>query len=341
MLPELLKEQAGMIDSKLEAFLPRRIDDAWILKNIGPCEWHPDVVQSFIDPIWEFLDRGGKRWRPILMLLCAEAVGDNQNAEVLIPVVELIHNGTLMVDDIEDDSDVRRGAPAIHRQYGEDVAINTGNLMYYLPYLALKHADLSDGMRLQLHEIISDEMIKIHFGQGMDIYWHNGGKPITEALYLQMCAFKTGTLARMSAKLGVVAAGGTEQQMHALGRFAESLGIAFQIQDDILNITNQEWGKELGDDITEGKRTLLVIRALEESGKADRLRDILAMKTKEKAAIEEAIQIIQSTDAIGYAKSKANSIVKEAWERIEDVLDDSTAKRKLRMFADFVVERDL
>jgi len=343
MLDEYLKSKAEFVNTKLESFLPKEIDADWMKDNFPYYSGDPGMINELMKPVWDLLDRGGKRWRPVLMMLCCDVVGGGSKIEELIPVVEIIHNGTLMVDDVEDGSDIRRGKPCIHKIFGEDVAINTGNMMYYLPYLIIKKIDLDKKTKLAIYDLINEEMLKLSIGQGMDIYWHSGGENISEQLYLQMCAFKTGTLARMSAKLGALLGNANKKQVKSLGKFAETIGIAFQIQDDILNITNKEWGKEFGEDITEGKRSLMVIRVLEKGSKEDkkRLLEVLSMKTKDEKLINEAIKLVEKYDAINYAKKKAEKLVEDAWEKLDFCIASSDSKIKLKMFADFLVNREI
>ena len=124
-----------------------------------------------------------------------------------------------------------------------------------------------DTVLLRCHELVDEELLALHFGQGMDIFWHSGQQkadPNVEE-YLQMCAYKTGTLARLSAKLSALVSGATEEQVHSIGKFAETIGVAFQIQDDILNLVGEKFGdlKGVGEDIHEGKRTLMVLHSFE------------------------------------------------------------------------------
>jgi geranylgeranyl diphosphate synthase, type I len=342
MLEEYLKSKSEFINKKLENFLPKKIDDKWLNLNM-PDYKSVNLINEISKPVWDLLGRGGKRWRPILMMLCCDVVGGGSKIEDLIPVVEIIHNGTLMIDDVEDDSDLRRGKPCIHKNFGVDVAINTGNFMYYLPYLIVKKIDLDKKTKLAIYELINEEMLNLHIGQGMDIYWHNGGKEINEELYLKMCAYKTGTLARMSAKLGALLGNASKKQLRALGKFAESIGVAFQIQDDILNITNKEWGKELGDDIHEGKRTLMIIRTLEIGKEVDkkRLLEILNLKTKNKEIIDEAICILKKYKTINYAKNKARDLVEDAWKKLDSCIQESESKEKLQLFAKYLIDRKI
>jgi geranylgeranyl pyrophosphate synthase len=147
----------------------------------------------------------------------------------------------------------------------------------------------------------------------------------------------------MSAKLGAILGKANTKQTEALGKFAESIGIAFQIQDDILNITEKGWGKEFGEDITEGKKTLPVIKTLIKANKEEgnTLLTILNSKTKSKEKIEEAISIIEKHKAIDYSKKKAQKLVKEAWENLNPLIDDSKSKRTLKQLADFLINRQI
>ena len=166
----------------------------------------------------------------------------------------------------------------------------------------------------------------------------------TEQQYLQMCAFKTGVLARMSAKMGAIAGGGNNRQAEALGTFAESIGVAFQIKDDILNIQpGVGWGKDTGDDITEGKITLLVLRALQQAPPKERkeLLSILKKHTRDRTEIEKAIAIITSHDSVAYAKGIAERIVTDAWMQLDWLLEDCDAKEKLRLFAPYLIDREV
>ncbi|MCK4997701.1 polyprenyl synthetase family protein [Candidatus Pacearchaeota archaeon] len=346
-IKEILKQEVLEIDKLIEKSIPRNCK-GWINKTLGNSKWEYDEKacnESITNPIWNLLDRGGKRWRPFLMKFSYFATGGKENINEFLSIPEIIHNGTLMIDDIEDSSDIRRGKECIHKIYGNDIAINAGNMMYYLPTLVLtKNNSLDLETKVKIYELINEEMVKLHFGQGMDIFWHKGNKIPNEKQYLQMCAFKTGTLSRMSAKLGAILAGATDSQIDALGNFAESIGIAFQIQDDILNITpSKNWGKDFGDDINEGKRTLLIIKALEKNSENDKddLIGILNMQTKNKVLISEAIKIIKKSNAIEYSFNLAKKIVNDAWEKLESTLEESTAKNKLKLLSDFVINRDI
>ncbi|MCX6767294.1 MAG: polyprenyl synthetase family protein [Candidatus Micrarchaeota archaeon] len=346
-----LKETKPVIDKAIEKYVPRRHDAKSLEFILGRPKYAYDAesaTKAVSEPIWDLLDRGGKRWRPALLLLACEALGGKPEDCVDFAVIpEVVHNGTLMVDDIEDDSALRRGRPCTHKVFGVDVAINAGNAMYYLPLLALmkNRRKLGAEKTADAYEIYVQEMINVSYGQAFDIWWHKGKKEPSEAEYLQMCAYKTGCLARMAAKLGALLAGGSEKQIEAFGSFAEAIGVAFQIQDDILNLVGEEFakGKGVGEDIHEGKMTLLVIHALKNADKkgAARLREILGMHTGDEKLIGEAIAVIKGAGSAEYAKKTASGMVSEAWEKLAPMLPESAAKQKLKAFAAYLIERGI
>lgn len=220
--------------------------------------------------------------------------------------------------------------------------------MYFFPlviFRELKEKGYDPAVIVKAYELYSEEMIKLHFGQGFDIWWHTGkGNPTVDE-YLQMCAYKTGTLARLSAKLSALISGGNDAQAEAIGKFAETIGVAFQIQDDLLNIAGDKFAEKIsvkGEDICEGKRTLMVIHAMKHASaeKSARLNEILLMHTRDQTLINEAIQIMVDTGSLDYARQVAKDIVNKAWADVEAVLPESEAKTKLKVFADYLVNRD-
>jgi geranylgeranyl diphosphate synthase type I len=196
----------------------------------------------------------------------------------------------------------------------------------------------------KLYDTFIDEMTKISLGQATDIAWHKGMDDVNEEKYLQMCAFKTGTLARMAAKFSAVVVGLGDDEIEKVGACAESIGVAFQIQDDILNITgSKDWGKEYADDITEGKRSMMVVRTLDIANKKDkkRLVEILGKHTRNKKLLDEAIEILKKYDSINYSKEFARKLVSDAWKGVRDVIPENAAKNKIEDFVKFMVEREV
>lgn len=262
---------------------------------------------------------------------------------------EMVHNGSLVVDDIEDDSKLRRGKPCLHLIYNVDVAVNAGNAMYFMPLNIIKSfgaLGFSSETIIRAYELYSEELINLHVGQGLDIWWHSGKKQPSVDEYLQMCAYKTGTLARLSAKLSALVSGADHKQIEAFGRFAEAIGVAFQIQDDLLNIAGEKFSEKIsvkGEDIHEGKRTLMVIHSSKHASqeKVNRLEEILLSHTNDQNIINEAIQIMVETNSLDYARDIAKEIVTQAWKEVESILPhESQAKNRLRIFADYLIQRD-
>jgi len=351
-IKEFLKSKIGEIEKEIENFIPRKPTKKWIETALGKTVFELDLnayEKGVNEPIWEMLDRGGKRFRPIMTCIVAEAVGgEYKDALKLAPMVELIHTGTLVQDDLEDDSQARRGKPCTHKVYGVDTAVNTGTIMYFWPMVKILTDEykLGDKKRLQIYDIFLRELLRVCSGQAWDIAWHHGGFTPNEAEYLNMCLSKTGVLTRFACQLGAISGGATKEQFSALGDFGQIVGVGFQIQDDILELTEDKFkeGKgSIGGDIHEGKRTLIVIRTLEKANQKDRTRliEILDSHTLDAKVIQEALDIINKYDGIEYAKKKAEELVLDAWNKADKVLKESNAKTLLKKFAEFLVDRKI
>ncbi|MDR0372854.1 MAG: polyprenyl synthetase family protein [Nitrososphaerota archaeon] len=350
---KFLEQTAPQIDKAIEKYIPRKFSkDAALFKVVPPLYSYnlEPLNKAIADPIWDILDRGGKRWRPALFLLICEAVGNKTDYLEFAIIPEVIHNGTLIIDDIEDSSEIRRGKPCLHKNFGVDIAINAGNAMYYLPLLPLmmNREALSAEVQRDVYEVYVQEMINLSMGQAMDIAWHRGmanADTLSEEDYLQMCAYKTGTLARMAAKIAAVLSGADENLVEKLGQLAECIGVAFQMQDDILDLTGEEFAKSkgcVGGDISEGKRSLLVIYTLQNANTVDkkRLLEILSMHTNDQNLRNEAIAIIKKYGAFEHVKTLAERMVVNSWSEVDKLLPTPQAKEKLKAFAEFLIKRN-
>lgn len=351
---ETLAEWRPAIDEAIAEIVPREIDAAYLESFFGEptYEYDPEGIQrALADPLWELLDRGGKRWRAVLFLVFVEGFGEDP-AEYLpyACIPEILHNGTIIVDDVEDEAAKRRGEPALHHIYGQDVALNAGNAMYFLPLKILTEdpGDVPAEQRLAAYEMLLYELNRTHLGQGMDIRWHNEGDVrVTPGQYLEMCACKTGCLARIVARLAAIITGQPAEVEEAVATYAELTAVAFQIGDDILDVENSlgragEFGKEFGNDVREGKQTLLVIHALAESGPetAARLSALLEADDNTDEEVLEALSIIEDAGSIEYARERALTLAAQARDELETVGFDEETDRKLREFTEFVIERD-
>ncbi len=349
---DYLRERGGYVDELLRRYLVTRASDDFLARLLGKPSYKYDteaITKTIFEPTWYLLGSGGKRWRPVLMLLVMEALGKNPNdfAEFAI-IPELVHNATLIHDDIEDGSPKRRGIDAVHVKYGEDVAINVGDYLYFFPILALLDSGkLTTRTKNAVLSIYLREMVRVCTGQSIDIAWHRSlidPLSITEDNYMQMVYDKSGVLPRMACSLAAALCGANKRAVSAMGHFGATIGVAFQIQDDVLNIYESDLSKNkgmVGDDITEGKITLLVIHAMQKSGESDRKRllEILGSHTRDPAVIRDAIDIIDRSGAKEFAAKTENKIVTDAWARVDRLLQESPAKDRLKQLTQFLINR--
>ena len=351
-IKEFLVKHKPEVETEIEKFIPREATKEWIESALGETMFELDLkayTAGANAPIWDLLDRGGKRFRPILTAICSEAVGGKwEDGMKVAPIVELIHNGTLMQDDVEDDSAARRGQPCTHHKFGVDTAVNTGTIMYYWPMVRIMNDEFSLGAekKMKVYDLYIKELLRVCSGQVWDIAWHHGGFTPNEAQYLNMCLSKTGVLTKFACQLGAIMGNATEKQYNSLGKFGQIIGVGFQIQDDILELTEADFkeGKgSIGGDIHEGKRTLIVIRTLEVAEEADkkRLTEILDSHTDKEEEIQEALDTINKYDGISYAKKKAEELVEQAWKEVDSVLEENNAKKVLKKFAEYLVDRKI
>ncbi|MEM7817415.1 MAG: polyprenyl synthetase family protein, partial [Candidatus Aenigmatarchaeota archaeon] len=164
-IEKLLAQKSELIDKAIEKWLPRRYDAMALERTFGKPRFKYNIEaanRAIAEPVWDLLDRGGKRWRPALLLLVCEALGGDAEAALdwaIIP--ELVHNGTLMVDDVEDSSELRRGKPCTYKIFGTDIAVNAGNALYYMPLQVLLKSKLADERLKRAYEIYAQEMVNI------------------------------------------------------------------------------------------------------------------------------------------------------------------------------------
>lgn len=274
----------------------------------------------------DLLALGGKRWRPLLLALTCKMCGGREDPAIaLAPVVELAHNGSLIIDDIEDGADLRRGAPAAHLRHGLDLAINAGNLLYFLPAGHLEAAGLDSEVELRVHRLYGAAMLRLHYGQGLDILWHREPDRIPSlSEYFAMCRAKSGSLAGLAAALGATAAHALAPVAALLGEAGEEFGVCFQIIDDVRNLTTGNPGKRRGDDLVEGKKSLPVILYCNRDDASRRrmvalLAACSAADSVESAgaAVEEAISLMTESGVIAAARTMARRRYRAVMGRLE------------------------
>ena len=299
-------------------------------------------------PSSDFLNMPGKSLRPILGHLMIKAYGVNPSKfKSFLILPELLHNSSLIVDDIEDNAYFRRNKPALHIKYGVDIAINTACALYYFPFHITKKSSLSREEKEKTYEILIESMNRIHIGQGLDILWHkNPSLLVTPGQYIQMVKLKTSSFFRAEAQLATLFSKAKPNIEKRGIIFAENLGVAFQIMDDILDLTLRrkevkKFGKTFAQDITEGKKTLIVIYALEKANSENRKRlmQILSLHTSKKRILKEAIGILEKYKAIRKAREFVCTLVEKAWDDFSKLVKASWAKDYLRSYCEFIIER--
>ena len=340
---------------EIEKTIQKYFSEKWSEKDITFWVGNPrfkidtDAINKNLTiPIRDFILRGGKRWRPVLFLTTLTLFGLDWKKHLDIAfALELAHNATLIIDDIEDGAELRRGKPTCHRVFGIDTAINAGATAHFLPLRILElKKGLSKNKRERIIRIYNEEIINVYFGQTIDIYWHKNLKKISKEKYLEMCRLKTGGLVRMAVRMACALAEKDRKTENEFKNFAELVGIAFQIKDDLLEFTADEkiFGKSFGNDITEGKMSLPAVLALKKADKRDgaRLLNILSMHTRNKKIIKEAFAIIKNSGVLDDAANYANTLIDGAWHNIEKKLMKKRGK-EVENFKDltyFLVKRN-
>ena len=354
-MDDVLEAWRPVVDEALADVLPRTVDDEFLEAFFGAPTYAYDaaaIQAGLADPVWELLDRGGKRWRAILFLLLVEAFGAAPRDHLSYATIpEILHTGTIIVDDVEDGAELRRGAPALHHRYGQDVALNAGNALYFIPLklLARNEAGLDADRQLAAYEMLTYELNRTHLGQGMDIDWHNRRDVgVTEAEYLEMCACKTGCLARIVGRLAAIVTGRSAAEERAVAAYAESLSIGFQIIDDVLDVEHSlgragDFGKAYGNDVREGKTTLLVIHAMAHADDADAraLASTLADPDPDDEAVTAVLELFDELGSLAYARSTAESLAAEATGALEGLDLEGEAGEAVRAFPRRMIEREV
>lgn len=343
----------------IDALLPDPLTHDQALRLIGGDKRHfldgVDIEQysrTVIRPIREIILRGGKAWRSYGLLACIDLVGgDSQRFAHWLALPELLHVGSLIIDDVQDDSDVRRGGPAAHKIHGDALAINAGCASYFLAQLPATSSNLSSDLLVTIYEAYFEAIRAAHAGQALDIdglarllpsVVESGDGAQLERRVIGTHRLKSaapaGALARMAALIG----GGTVEQADGAGALFEAFGVAFQIIDDVLNLRGFDNDrKNRGEDITAGKVTAPVAKAMGRLSRDDRWRlaTILASEPQDPAVIREAIALVDGCGALDDCERDARDMVETAWSRLDALVPDSQFKTRLRAFGWFVLDR--
>ncbi|RJS49060.1 MAG: serralysin [Methanobacterium sp.] len=286
---------------------------------------------------------GGKKIRPALAVLTCEVVGGKaEYALKTAAAIELIHTFSLIHDDIMDKDDMRRGKSSVHVIWGEPMAILAGDTLFSKAFETVIRTRIDESSYkrvIKALDTVVDSCIKICEGQACDMSFE-GKFEVSEAEYMNMIYKKTAALIAAATKGGAIIGGGNPEEVAALEEYGKLIGLAFQIQDDYLDVVSDEesLGKPVGSDIVEGKMTLMVVKALEKASPEDKEKLISILKENNPDGVGEAIAIFEKYGSLQYTHKVALDNVRKAKELL-DIFDDSEAKAALILLADYVLER--
>lgn len=285
---------------------------------------------------------GGKRLRPCIAMLSCEAVkGDIINVIPLSISIELIHNFTLVHDDIMDKSKLRRGKNTVHVKYGGPTAILAGDLLFTKAFESMHKIQDRIEIFKNVEYGLVDCVREICEGQQLDMEFEQRNN-VTEDQYIEMIRKKTGVLFQYSSEAGAILGQATKEQENALNQYGLSLGLGFQIWDDYLDISSNEnvLGKDIGNDIRNGKKTLIAVHSINSSSGEEKiqLENIFGNKKASDQDIQKIYKIFEKTGSIDYAKKTSLRYIDEAKKSIQG-LPDSEAKQILMNLADYAVKR--
>ncbi|HMU41663.1 MAG TPA: polyprenyl synthetase family protein [Ignavibacteriaceae bacterium] len=324
-------EKYFLIYEKQRKIIDQRLSTA--LKNRQPSELY--------EPASYILGSSGKRLRPLLVILSAKAVGGKPkqvyNAAV---AVEMLHNFTLVHDDIMDNADLRRGNLTLHKKYNLNTAILAGDSL-----LAVAYEFLLKDCRVNSREALSaftHGLVEVCEGQSLDTEFETR-KNVSLDEYIEMIRKKTAALAQMCCELGGYLVNGSKQDIKALSDYGKYLGIAFQIQDDLLDITADkvDFGKRIGGDLMEGKKTFLFIKAFEKAKGIEKedLRKIIVNKGIRSNQIEKYKRLYEKLGVIEDAKYAILTYTNKALNSLEN-LSNKNEVNIFHWLADSLIKRN-
>jgi geranylgeranyl diphosphate synthase type I len=286
---------------------------------------------------------GGKRLRPILAMISCEAVSGNiKNVIPLAIAIELTHNFTLVHDDIMDRSKLRRNIPSVHIKYGEPTAIIAGDLLFAKSFEAIHGIPGDITVFKNVEYGLINCVRKISEGQQLDMEFEKR-KNIAEYEYSDMILKKTAVLFMYAAEAGAILGGGTREQVNALNEYGKNLGLGFQIHDDYLDMSSNKktLGKDIGNDIRNGKKTLIAVHCLNNASGNDKklLEKIMGNLKATNEEIRQVYNLFKKIGSIEYTKKTAINYSEKA-KKVLEILPDTDAKKILFELAEYSIKRE-
>ena len=325
--------------------LNREMKDVFQVNNSPPTlfygmmHYHMGWVDADMQPIAIY---AGKQIRPLMcMLACAAAGGNWRQAVPAAAAVEILHNFSLVHDDIEDDSPTRRSRETVWKLWGVPQAINTGDAMFAISHLAMNRLierGVPADIVVQALRRFDETCVRLTQGQHADMDFETRDHVTTDE-YIDMIMGKTAVLVSLSMELGALIAGADASTVQNYAQFGLDLGLAFQVIDDILGIWGDEEkiGKSASTDITTKKKTLPVLYGLEQS---QNLRNLYATAKSNDAFVEQVVALLEENGADTYAKKKATAYSHSALKNIEGANPQGDAGQALYQLADMLLKRD-
>lgn len=297
--------------------------------------------ETLYEPITYILDLGGKRLRPMLTLMTADIFGAAQkNALPAALAVEVFHNFSLIHDDIMDEAPLRRGKETVHKKWDLNTGILSGDAMLILAYQLFESYEPATFNSLA--KLFSKTALEVCEGQQFDIDFETRSD-VSIAEYLKMIEYKTAVLVGAAMKMGAIVAEATRECQEAIYEFGKNLGIAFQLQDDYLDAFGnpETFGKQVGGDIIENKKTYLVIKALEMANQEDSQSLTALLQTTEKS--EEKVTKVKSIfDTSGASQATRNAVegyTEKAYNSLKNLKITDEHKKQLVAFGDYLMQR--
>jgi geranylgeranyl pyrophosphate synthase/predicted secreted hydrolase len=346
------------LSRQLNKLFPRSYDPDWLKRICGMnrplIADESAITHAIIDPIWSMMDRGGKGWRAAWLTTCCYALGFNKHEREIhnfLPLSELIHTGSLVIDDIQDMSEYRRGKPTLHRLIGTDLAINVGNLLYFLPYIIIKEASwLTDAQKLEIYNIITNAMRQGHIGQAMDLMSAKGRYDFEKKANMfdkareelvEQYRLKTGCQLHAIAEMAGVITHSSKSLVEPLTAYSSAFGVVFQIVDDLIDIQEgkDRLGKEENEDIRNSKVNMVLLYALSEMSGPRRASFIeLILNADQKKDYDRVSKIIHATEAIPRCITFAEEMIEDAWKEISN-FPPTDAKVAMRVIPRWLINQ--
>ena len=327
---DFLSSHVGEVNAYLKTFFTDKATSA-------------DLERYLYGPLGAYSDNAGKRHRPLICMLAAAAVGGDFHAALsAAAAIEHFQSAALIHDDIADNGQLRRGEPCLYRTQGTGLAINCGDMaLVHVTQIILDDDGLGPAVKLEVLDELCRMMERTCEGQALDLGWVRDGRfDLSVDDYLEMATLKTAHYSgAVPLAAGAIAGGGSPEQVEALRSYGLDTGLAFQIQDDLINLVGSDTDKDFRCDITEGKRTLVAVHALENPLVHDEVEQILRSGTTDPALMARAVELFEQAGSIAYAHDYALARIARAKETLSGINLDPACRELLLSMADFFVER--